>query len=137
MTKFTTFICAAGLAFIVGCGQTDTGVTTSVQTRLASDDVVQARDIDVTTQDGVVTLSGEVQSQIEREQAIMIARQTDGVRDVVDQLRVSEAAPTTGFDDRRDFGDRQGEGVFDDSRDADRHELGIEPEHGRDTPPAP
>jgi hypothetical protein len=126
MPKFATFFCAAALAFIVGCAQTDTGVTTSVQTRLATDDMVQARDIDVTTENGIVTLSGEVQSQTEREQALMIARETDGVRDVVDQLRVSTMTPTTGFDDRRDL-DRPGD-------------VTIEPDwddRDRNTAPAP
>jgi hypothetical protein len=125
MPKFATFFCAAALAFVVGCAQTDMGVTTSVQTRLASDDMVQARDIDVSTENGIVTLSGDVRSQAEREQALMIARQTDGVRDVVDELRVTPTVPTTGFDDRRDL-DR-------------RDDATIEPDWDRDldTAPAP
>ena len=98
MTRFATFLCVTGLACIVGCGPNDSGVTSSVEDRLESDTAVQADAIDVTTQDGVVTLSGEVGSQVEREQAVMIARQTDGVRDVVDRLRVADATPTTGFD---------------------------------------
>lgn len=43
--------------------------------------------IDVDTFKGVVTLSGRVKSQAERERAIMLARQTDGVTEVKDALQ--------------------------------------------------
>jgi hyperosmotically inducible periplasmic protein len=47
-------------------------------------------DIDVTTENGVVTLSGEVSNAAERLQAIAIARNTDGVCDVRDQLQMNQ-----------------------------------------------
>lgn len=91
--------CAAVLAtaiMTVACAQTDAGITTNVKTKLAADDTVKAYKVDVDTRNGVVTLSGDVQSAAAKEQAIQIARQTDGVRDVIDQLRVGESAATAG-----------------------------------------
>jgi osmotically-inducible protein OsmY len=91
--------CAAVLAaaiLTVACAQTDAGITTNVKTKLAADDNVKAYQVDVDTRNGVVTLSGEVASATAKDQAIRIARETDGVRDVIDQIRVGEAAATAG-----------------------------------------
>jgi osmotically-inducible protein OsmY len=93
--------CAAVLAaaiMTVACAQTDAGITTNVKTKLAADDTVKAYQIDVDTRNGVVTLSGAVETAAAKDQAIQIARGTDGVRDVIDQLRVGEAAATAGVD---------------------------------------
>ena len=97
--------CAAVLAaaiMTVACAQTDAGITTNVKTKLAADDTVKAYQVDVDTRNGVVTLSGDVESAAAKEQAIQIARQTDGVRDVIDQIRVGEAAATAGRDNDND-----------------------------------
>ena len=83
-------LCAiACMMFATACAQSDAGITTSVKSQLASDDLVKASSIDVDTQNHIVTLSGEVQSADEKTQALNIARQTRGVSDVVDQLTVA------------------------------------------------
>jgi osmotically-inducible protein OsmY len=88
---------AACLIIAVGCSQTDPGVTTAVKSKLAADDTVKAYQINVDTADGVVTLSGTVETPAAKDQAVSLARQTDGVRDVVDRITVNpEAAATTG-----------------------------------------
>src|SRR5678815_3311673 len=61
-------------------------------------DRVKAYKVDVDTQNKVVTLSGEVETSAQREHAVMIARNTKGVTDVIDQLRVVPTAATTGVD---------------------------------------
>lgn len=82
----------------VGCAQSDAGITTSVKSQLVADELVRARDIDVDTRDRVVTLTGEVRSAEEEARALQIARNTNGVGNVVDQLDiVPEPAPTTGI----------------------------------------
>ena len=84
----------------IACSQSDPGVTTAVKTKLAADDVVKAYRIDVDTKDHVVTLSGAVDTPAARTRAVELARGTEGVRDVVDQLTVTPGAtPTTGVDD--------------------------------------
>jgi hypothetical protein len=99
MKKFAGLITAAGLVFTVACAQTDAGITTSVKSKLAADDTVKAYQVDVDTNDKVVTLRGDVETVAQKEHAVMIARNTDGVRDVIDQLRVNPTAATTGLDD--------------------------------------
>jgi hyperosmotically inducible protein len=93
----------AAALFVVACAQTDAGVTTKVKSKFASDDVVKAYQIDVGTMDHVVKLSGQVENQAAKERAVTLARGTDGVQDVVDNLRVGEGNaalpgehPTTG-----------------------------------------
>lgn len=101
--------CAVAAAITIGCAQTDVGVTTSVKSRLASDDTVKAYQIDVDTNDHVVTLSGIVDSAAAKERAVTLARETRGVSSVVDNIRVGQGraampgehntAPTTGVID--------------------------------------
>ena len=99
MKTLAGLVTAAGLVFTVACGQTDAGITTSVKSKLAADDTVKAYQVDVDTSNKVVTLRGEVETAAQKEHAVMIARSTDGVRDVIDQLRVNPTAATTGIDD--------------------------------------
>ena len=86
------------LAISVACSQSDAGITTAVKAKLAADDTVKAYKVDVDTQNKIVTLSGDVETRAQREHAVMIARNTKGVTDVIDQLRVNPTAATTGVD---------------------------------------
>ena len=88
--------CAVALA-TVGCAQSDAGITTAVKGKLIADDLVKARQINVDTKDKVVTLTGQVQSQAEESRALQIARETNGVRDVVDQINVVAPQASAGF----------------------------------------
>ena len=89
MKRFAGLASAAALALVTAaCAETDAGVTTKVKAQLAADDMVKAYKVDVDTHEHVVTLSGEVENVAVKEQAVRIARSTDGVRDVVDDLRV-------------------------------------------------
>jgi hyperosmotically inducible protein len=67
----------------------DTRITSAIRSKYFLDDDVKARRIDVTTSQGVVTLKGEVASDAERAQALLLARSTDGVRRVEDALAVN------------------------------------------------
>jgi hyperosmotically inducible periplasmic protein len=91
---------AAATTMTAACAQSDVGVTTAVKSRLAADDTVKAYRIDVDTKDRVVTLRGEVDTEVAKTKAVQLARSTNGVRDVVDGLVVAPGAtPTTGVDD--------------------------------------
>jgi hyperosmotically inducible protein len=98
MKAFLGAVSAVALAFTMACSQSDAGITTAVKSKLAADDTVKAYKVDVDTNNKVVTLSGEVDTAAQREHAVMIARQTDGVADVIDQLRVNPTAATSGVD---------------------------------------
>jgi osmotically-inducible protein OsmY len=84
-----------GLVITIACAQSDPGVTTAIKSKFAADDTVKAYQIDVTTNDRVVTLTGAVETAAAKEHAVTIARQTEGVRDVVDRLVVNPAAVAT------------------------------------------
>src|SRR5688572_33495337 len=98
MRAFLGAVSAVVLAFTLACSQTDAGITTAVKSKLAADDTVKAYKVDVDTHNKVVTLSGEVDTQAQRTHAVMIARNTDGVADVIDELRVNPTAATSGVD---------------------------------------
>jgi hyperosmotically inducible protein len=61
-------------------------VTAKIKSKLALDDQVSAARIDVDTNGDVVTLSGTVASEVEKSRAVRLARETEGVRTVVDRL---------------------------------------------------
>ena len=76
------------------CGKTvgetidDTTITTRVKTAMLNDPTVGGLRIDVDTFKGVVTLSGRVKSQSEKDQAVALARKISGVVEVKDSLQV-------------------------------------------------
>ncbi len=90
MTKRITTLLGilAAVAFAIACAQTDAGITTKIKSKLAADDTVKAYQIDVDTRDKVVTLSGNVDSHAAKDQAVALARGTEGVADVVDNITV-------------------------------------------------
>jgi len=63
-------------------------VTAKIKAKMALDDSVKSRAIDVTTNGSTVTLSGKVGSVAERDRAVRLARETDGVTKVIDRLQV-------------------------------------------------
>jgi hyperosmotically inducible protein len=100
-SRFQVWLGAAAVAMLtVACAETDPGVTTAVKAKLAADDTVKAYRIDVDTQDKVVTLKGEVDTPGAKTRAVELAKNTAGVRDVVDQLTVKAGVtPPGGLDD--------------------------------------
>ena len=81
LQRFATVLSAAGLAMTVAaCSQSDSGITNAVKAKLAADDTVKASEISVDTDDGVVTLRGNVKSMAEADKASAIARQSSGVK---------------------------------------------------------
>jgi hyperosmotically inducible periplasmic protein len=94
-------LAAAIAVFAWGCAGSDTGITSAVKMKMAADEVVKAYQIDIDTRERVVTLSGSVETQEARERAVRLARSTDGVASVVDNLSVG-SGPTaaTGAHDR-------------------------------------
>jgi hyperosmotically inducible protein len=117
LQRFAVILSTAGMVVMIACSQSDPGVTTAVKSKLAADDTVKAYQIDVDTKDRVVTLSGTVETAAAKDQAVMIARQTDGVRDVVDHIAVNpDAAATAG--DLREEANEAGREARDEAREA-------------------
>jgi osmotically-inducible protein OsmY len=67
--------------------------TTKIQAQYFVDPDVKGRNIDVTTDtNGRVTLRGRVDSEAAHKEALRIAKETEGVREVVDELTVETSA---------------------------------------------
>ncbi|HEY7190283.1 MAG TPA: BON domain-containing protein [Vicinamibacterales bacterium] len=64
----------------------EAALSTKIKAKMALDDLVKARDINVTTHGTTVTLSGVVDSKTERDRAMALAKETDGVTQVIDDL---------------------------------------------------
>ena len=77
-------------------GRDDIAITTSIQAKLFQDPSLKMQDIQVSTQNGVVTLTGTVETQDQQAAVDRIASLEPGVVKVVDSLSVSgESAPTS------------------------------------------
>lgn len=66
----------------------DAAITMKVKSRLLDDPQVKGLNIDVDTRDGVVYLTGLVRNASEKDAAIRLARETQGVRDVQANLEL-------------------------------------------------
>ena len=69
----------------------DAWITTQIYAKFFAAPDIKARNIDVETVTGVVTLRGTIQSGAERSQAVAKAKGTDGVKQVVDKLTLPQA----------------------------------------------
>jgi hyperosmotically inducible periplasmic protein len=67
----------------------DSKVETVVKTRLLFESEVSGLDIEVDVKDGVVTLTGVVKSDAERDLAVAIAKNTNDVKDVVSHIELA------------------------------------------------
>ncbi|HET6266272.1 MAG TPA: BON domain-containing protein [Acidobacteriota bacterium] len=83
----------------------DAAITTKVKLKFADDTTVHATDVNVDTDNGIVTLTGTVASQAEADRAADIAGKVEGVRTVHSFLKVSE-------------GQAQGSSAVDSAKDA-------------------
>ena len=68
----------------------DARITSEVKLKFAADDTVKALNIDVDTDNGVVSLNGTVNSKKELDQAIRLAKAVDGVKKVKSNLQISQ-----------------------------------------------
>lgn len=73
----------------VGVTMSESALTAKIKSKMALDDHVNARAVDVDTSGSVVTLTGVVGSAAARERAVGLARDTEGVTRVVDRLQVT------------------------------------------------
>jgi hyperosmotically inducible protein len=66
----------------------DTALTAKVRSALATDHALKAHDIEVETRDGVVQLSGFVDSEDARSAAVLRARSVNGVAEIRNDLSI-------------------------------------------------
>jgi osmotically-inducible protein OsmY len=82
----------AGGSSTVIQGVDDAAITTKIQAKYFLDRDVKAGGMDVTTKDGVVMLEGTVATRAAKDRALELARETEGVVQVVDRLQVRAPA---------------------------------------------
>jgi hyperosmotically inducible protein len=78
-----------GAAAKTGNAIGDSWITLKIHSQFVPEDALSNSDIDVDTRRGVVTLTGSVASEAGRARAVAIAKATDGVNSVTDNLRIA------------------------------------------------
>jgi hyperosmotically inducible protein len=73
----------------------DSWITMKVHSQFVPEDTLEGSDIDVDTNKGVVTLNGTVAGDAGKARAVAIAKATDGVNSVVDNLKIAPAHSMT------------------------------------------
>lgn len=68
----------------------DAAITAKVKAKLAADGDVNPFNIDVDSNEGVVTLQGRVEKEEARTKAEQLARDTDGVTRVINLIKVGD-----------------------------------------------
>lgn len=66
----------------------DGSLTAKIKAKMGLDDTVKALNLNVDTVDGVVTVKGVVHSDAEKQRALQLTRETEGVKRVIDQVTV-------------------------------------------------
>src|SRR2546428_7043410 len=74
----------------------DARTTGAIKAKLLADRDLSALSISANTTEGIVTLSGTVSSTENISKAMLLAMETDGVREVISTLQVKTAKPRTG-----------------------------------------
>ncbi len=103
----------------------DSWITLKIHSQFVPEDALKNSDIDVDTKKGVVLLNGTVTTEAGRARAVAIAKATDGVNSVTDNLRI--AAGTDMTTAARDAGARAADKtkeVARDTRDAAKETTG-------------
>jgi len=90
-SAWALMVVAVGCVLVMSCASSDTGITTSVKSKLATDEAVKASQIEVTTDHGIVTLTGNVDSEKAKARALELARNTEGTVKVIDMIAARTA----------------------------------------------
>ena len=83
-----------GIGLTIGCSKppSDAQVTSDIQSKFNSDSGLQGKQLAVDTANGTVTLSGAVDNEAQRDAAAKYAASVPGVKQVVNNLTLSQAA---------------------------------------------
>jgi len=93
---------------VVGCSssmvapatqQADSGITSMIEASLDANDGVKARQVEISTREGIVYLTGVVNTEEARREAGRVAWRTEGVTGVMNELTVGERTVGSRIDD--------------------------------------
>jgi hyperosmotically inducible protein len=101
--RFTARLALAGIALVAvpmleSCSSTqpvgeqlsDSGITTKIKAKLTADPEINPFNISVETEEGTVYLTGRVHDQAQKDEAEELARNTEGVKRVVNHIEVGD-----------------------------------------------
>jgi osmotically-inducible protein OsmY len=94
LNRSLVVLAAAALLGLAGCATTgnnfvdDSMVTARVKKAIFDDPSLKVMDASVSTERGVVSLSGSVKTRAEKERAAVVTRRVEGVRRVNNELKV-------------------------------------------------
>ena len=90
LSAVVALMLVAGSPFLADAGAAeDTMITTKVKTKLTTDRVKNLVSVNVETKDGVVLLKGTVPNEPAKAEAERLAKDTDGVVGVTNDIKVS------------------------------------------------
>ena len=101
-------LAAAAISLVAGCAssmvpkdtrQADSAITSSVNDALKDNEKVKAKQVEVQTREGVVNLTGVVDTEEARREAGRVAWRTKGVRGLQNDLTVGERTVGSWVDD--------------------------------------
>src|SRR5215470_15464073 len=89
--RWRMVLLVSALAITVACAKpaNDNRVTSDIQSKLSSDSGLQGKQLNVQSEKGVVTLSGTVDNDAQREAAAKYAASEPGVKTVINNLQVA------------------------------------------------
>jgi hyperosmotically inducible periplasmic protein len=94
MRKFARVLAAlclvAGLCLAAGKPVNDDTITNQVMLKLSGDPVVKGGNLKVDVKDGVVTITGAVMQDKQKDRATKLAKKVKGVREVVNNITIQE-----------------------------------------------
>jgi osmotically-inducible protein OsmY len=79
-------------ALLTACSRTDPSIQAAVDSQLAVDSATATLSLDISVTRGVVHLAGVVASRDQQRRAVELTRSVRGVKDVVDEMHLSDAA---------------------------------------------
>jgi hypothetical protein len=95
-SSFSACVLAVVLCAVTGCSRKpdDSKITSEIQTRFSQDSGLSSKQLSVQSANGVVTISGNVDNDAQRDAAARQAASVAGVKTVVNNLQVASAAAT-------------------------------------------
>lgn len=95
VSLYLSLLALLGVLASVGCAKkpSDAQITTDVQSKINADSGLQGKQLGVSAANGVVTLSGAVDNDAQRDAAARYASSEPGVKEVVNNLQVAPPPP--------------------------------------------
>lgn len=93
----TKFFASLAIAVLLACvclaaakPVTDDGISDQVRIKLASDPIVKGGALTVDCKQGVVTITGDVATQKQKDKATVLAKKIKGVKQVVNNITIQQ-----------------------------------------------